>query len=554
MASLTPHNGPLGTRLAAHLLRRTSFGPTRTEIDSIAAMTADQAVDLIMQIPPLPEDPVDPETGLTWFPQGRTTANSENEDLKMIINSWWLYQVMKPSLAPTVAHKLFFFLHTCFPTGFLDIEWNENFYYTLRLFMAYLEGSYKELAFKICLDNGMNDYLDIGDSVAGNPNENFVREFMELYTIGKGPSAGEGDYTTFTEQDVIEAARLLTGFRRNDDWDNPLYLDPLTNLPQARLDVSKHDDTDKVFSPRFQDQVIVGQNTEAGMLVELQQFVDMIFNQPAAAEYLMRKLYRFFLRYTISAEVENDIILPLAQTFRTQNYELIPVLKQLFKSQHFYDADDSDSEDEVIGALIKNPLEMQLGMMRYFQVAIPDPANDLFHAYVTFFNYGIQKLQSEACFDLFAPPEVAGYQPIYQAPEYNRLWISAKSIPSRYAIVDELLEGPDHLLIDVMGFVNDPTNIPDFQGMDILGNPGPHPGARIPIHLLENLLPYLLPEALPAARLDYFYTEVLLDNLPEEDWLYEWDDYVASGDDTNVKSVLKRLIRAILQSPEYQLG
>jgi uncharacterized protein (DUF1800 family) len=400
----------------------------------------------------------------------------------------------------------------------------------------------------------MNNFLDIGDSVAGNPNENFVREFFELFTIGKGASPAPFDYTTFTEQDVTEAARLLTGFRLNNSWDNPLYWDPLTGLPQARLDASKHDDTDKVFSHRFQDQIILGQGTEAGMLIELQQFVDMIFAQDATAVAIVRRLYRFFVRYEISQEIEADIIQPLANTLRTQNYVLIPVLKQLLKSVHFYDEDDADSTDEVIGALIKSPLEIQLGMMRYFQLPIPEPELDLFHAYVTFYNFGVQKLQSEACFDLFAPPEVAGYQPIYQAPEYNRLWISAKSIPARYAIADELLDGPAHLQLDVMGFISDPTYINDFQGMDILGNPGPHPGARIPLHLLQQLLPYLLPEDLPPDRLDYFYTEVLLDNLPEEDWLYEWDDYVSSGDDTNVKPVIKRLIRAIVQSPEYQLG
>ena len=554
MASLSPHSGTLGRRLAAHLLRRTTFGVTRPEIDSFAAMSADQAVDLLMQMPAIPPDPKDPTTGLEWLPAGHTTANSDNEDLKFIVNSWWLHHVMDPALAPSIAHKLFFFLHTSFVTSFQEIEWNENHYYSLRLLMEYLEGSYKDLAVKICLDNGMNEFLDIGDSIVGNPNENFVREFFELFTIGKGPGAGEGDYTTFTEQDVIEAARLMTGFRLNNEWDDPLLQDPDTGMPRARLDVSRHDTTDKLFSHRFQDQIILGRSTQAGMLLEVQDMVDMIFNQAATAQNIVRRLYRFFVRYNISQEVENDIIVPLAQTLQSLNYELVPVLKQLLKSQHFYDADDTDSGDEVIGALIKSPLDLQLGLIKYFGVPIPDPTVDLFHAYVSFYQFGIQSLQSEACFDLFAPPEVAGYQPVYQAPEYNRLWISAKSIPARYAFADEHMDGPAHLQFDVMAFITDADNVADFAGSDPLGVPGPHPGARIPLHLVSELLDYLLPEAVDGDRLDYFLNEVLLENLPVEDWLYEWDDYVSSGDDTNVKRQIKRLIRAILQSPEYQLS
>ena len=85
---------------------------------------------------------------------------------------------------------------------------------------------------------------------------------------------------------------------------------------------------------------------------------------------------------------------------------------------------------------------------------------------ITFGRWGIQKPLTDACFDLFAPPEVAGYQPIYQAPEYNRLWISAKSIPGRYIIADEHLDGSPEMEFDIMGFVNNPAMITDYAGVD----------------------------------------------------------------------------------------
>ncbi|GAB4423169.1 MAG: hypothetical protein OHK0039_39680 [Bacteroidia bacterium] len=554
MASLALRNGLLGRRLAAHLLRRATYGPTRAEIEAFADMTADQAVDLLMNFPIPPDHPKDPTTGQTWVLSGRTGANSPNGELKFIINSWWLGHVLDPANPPTLFHKLVFFLHTCFVTSYTEIEWNENHYYTLRLFMLYAAGSYRELAEKICLDNGMNEFLDIGDSIDGNPNENFVREFFELFTIGKGPGAGPGDYTTFTEQDVIEAARLMTGFRLNTNWDDVARQDPDTGLPRAWIDPSRHDTTDKLFSHRFQDQVIVGQNTVPGMLQEVQDFVAMIFAQPETARHLVRRLYRYFVRYEIAPEIETDIIEPLAQTLLGNGYILDPVIRTLLKSQHFYDEDDSDAGDEVIGALIKSPLELQIGMVRYFGLALPDPEADLYHAYVTLYRWGFQKPQSDACFDLFAPPEVAGYQPFYQAPEYNRLWIGAKSIQPRYAIVDEHLYGPPHMQLDVMAYVGDPANVPDYAGSDPLGNPGPHPGPRIADHFVGVLLADLLPEAVPTDRHAYFRDEILLDTLSPINWMFEWDNYLATGDDTNVKPQVQKLIRAILQSPEHQLG
>ncbi|MDX1908649.1 MAG: DUF1800 family protein [Bacteroidia bacterium] len=553
MASLAINTGPLGRRLAAHLLRRTTLGPTRAEIELYAGKSADEAVELLMNLPPQPGLPMDPLTGLTWVETGRTPANSPNEDLKLMVNSWWLHHALRPDQGPTIAHKLLFFLHTSFVTAQSVVDFSENYYYTLRLFLLYLDGSYKTLAQKICLDNGMNDFLDIGDSEVNSPNENFVREFLELFTIGKGITAGPGDYTTFTEQDVTEAARLMTGFRRNDTWGDITRWDPETGLPRAIPDPARHDLSSKTFSHRFQNQVIPGRTDAAGMLEEVADFVNMIFAQPETARQIVRRLYRYFVRYRISAEVENDIILPLADTFIAQNFELMPVLRQLLKSQHFYDTDDAAPQDEVIGSLFKSPLELQAGMIRYFQVPIPDPATDVYAAYVSFFQWSMQQPMSDACFDLFDPPEVAGYQPVYQAPEYNRLWISAKSLPARYAMADLLTDGPANLYVDLMAFVSDPAHVPDFTGIDPAGNNGTFPGARIASHLVTELLTYLLPEFPDNDRYTYFLADVLLDGLTPLNWMMEWDLYLSSGDDTNVRPQVERLIRAILQSPEYQL-
>lgn len=555
MASLLPKTGPLGRRLAAHLLRRASFGPTPEEINDFATKTAQQAVQDLLTFPATPPDPpIDPQTGATWVVTGRTQANSPQSDLQFILISWWLHQIMDPAKPVSAFQKMVFFLHTCINTSRKKVSFSEDMYYTLRLFMHYAPLSYRDLCYKMCMDNGMNEFLDISDSFAGNPNENYAREFIELHTIGRGPLAGPDDYTTYTEQDIREAARLITGFRKNNSWSDPLYIDPETGFPQCRLDVSRHDITDKIFSPAFQDTIITGRNTVQGMRDELTEFVDMIFAQDATARNIVRKMYRFYVKYNISAEAEQDIIVPLATTLKNNGYQLVPVLSTLLASQHFYDEDDADATDETVGSLIKSPLDLAINIARFLKVPVPDPAVDPFMTYVTFYRWGIQRNIENAFMEVFAAPETAGYPPVFQAPVYNRLWFHQMAVPPRYQMVDTHLSGAAHLLADVMAFVNNPAIIPPFNGPDAMGNAGPHAGGRVPEHLVQTLIDYLFPEPIPQARFDYFLNDVLLDNLTTVNWAMEWIQYQSSGSDAAVKPQITKLIRALLQSPEFQLA
>ena len=79
-------------------------------------------------------------------------------------------------------------------------------------------------------------------------------------------------------------------------------------------------------------------------------------------------------------------------------------------------------------------------------------------------------------------------------------------------------------------------------------------GVRIASHLVQELVDYLLPEGIDQDRFDYLLTEVLLDNLSELNWMFEWDNFVATGDDISVRPQIEKLVKAILQSPEFQLG
>jgi uncharacterized protein (DUF1800 family) len=155
----------------------------------------------------------------------------------------------------------------------------------------------------------MLKYLNGDVNNETNPNENFAREFLELFTIGKGPQQGPGDYTNYTEEDIQAAARLLTGFKKGNRTDN---IDADTGIPRGYANPNKHDSTDKQFSYAFQDQIITGSSTAEGMWLELRDFTEMVFTQDETARNICRKLYRYFVSRNISTEIETDIIGPLA--------------------------------------------------------------------------------------------------------------------------------------------------------------------------------------------------------------------------------------------------
>lgn len=555
MASLQQRTGSLGERLAAHLLRRTTFGFTQTDLAAFAGKTADQAVDDLLNFPVTPPPPIDPATGVTWIPGGPITGSSAEGALRSYVLAWWLEQSMTST---TLLEKMMLFLHQNFindiGTRSIDI------YNQLSLFRYYAKGSYKAVAEKMCMDNGMIIYLNSQQSTGSNPNENFPRELFELFTIGKGPQIAPGNYTTYTEDDIREAAKLFTGIQR--DLTYTTYIDPDTNIPRGKTVVSRHDTGNKTFSAAFQNTVITGQNTTTGILQEITDFITMVFNQQATALNICRKLYRYFVHFDITTEVEQDIIVPLAQTLSSNGYNMEPVLKQLLKSEHFYDEDDLDSDDEIVGGMIKGPLDIFIHGLKYFKVDLPDKVVDPDRYYRLFFkNTFLNFLCVEAGMEVFNPVDVAGYPAFYQEPALDDLWINSSTLSFRYLYADmlfsgrrEITGGSLYVQMDPMAFVNDPANIPDYQGTDPRGVPGPHAGPRIAEYLVDTLLNALLPKTLSTTRRDYFLNDLLLDNLTAINWLNEWDNYVGTGNDVTVKPQIELLIRGILQSPEYQLA
>ncbi len=139
------------------------------------------------------------------------------------------------------------------------------------------------------------------------------------------PSEKENN-PNYTEPDVIAAARVLTGWCIDETTD------------EVYFDVERHDTGSKTFSSFYGGTTITGRSDANAGDTELDELLNMIFNKRVeVSEFMVRKLYRFFVYYTIDANTETNVIKPLAQLFRDSNWEVKPVLARLFKSEHFFD-------------------------------------------------------------------------------------------------------------------------------------------------------------------------------------------------------------------------
>lgn len=558
MASLNEHTSVLGRKHAAHLLRRATFGPTISQIDQFESMTAAQAVDLLFQEPaenPFP--PIDPQTGQSWVnPPVQNAANDTNSEQDLLHQYYkaWHLDVMFNS-ETNIKERITWFLHTHLPARWTEIKSSEAIYYQNCLYRHYAYGSFKELFKKICVDSAMLIYLDGYTNHKNDPNENFAREMFELYSIGKGPQLAEGNYSFYTEDDIKAATRVLTGWIIDKTFS---YIDPDTDLPAGKLETvtdgnppvslaTGHDTSTKIFSSLFGNreispgEIVNSLPTEEAASSEFDEMIEMIFEKIYTARFIVRKLYRFFVYHFISDEVEQDIIRPLAQSFYDSDYDIPSTLKILLKSQHFYDTDNVISSDNNIGALIKSPVELNLGLLRFFNVSLPDRNSETVSFYQAMSH--LDGILNDQGLNFYEPFEVAGYPAYHQIPAYNRNWITAYSLANRYQVGIILMrrDGNEEELnfgIDILDWV---------ENSGYITNPGN------PDELVSVITGNLLGVELNQERYDYFLNIVFLDTFNPTTWNYEWQTYKSGGDEMTVRERLEYFLSALTQTPEFQL-
>ncbi|WP_136480139.1 DUF1800 family protein [Cognatitamlana onchidii] len=546
MASLNPLGSDLDLRKAKHLLRRASFQFTKEQLNTFVGMSATDAVNSLTTAAPntllAPYDPLPIESPDGFWTSSPELPNSfEGQNRKRAhVTAWWWHNAMQQT---SLKHKLSFFLHTSFVVGKdTGVGAATYFFDHINLLDFYAFGNLKTLAKKITFDNGMLDYLDNTQNNKNNPNENYAREYLELFTILKGEQIGPDNYTNYTEIDIQQAAKVFSGIKKRPERTD---IDPDTNIPMGYINIDQHNTDDKTFSSAFGNQVISGKSTELEIFEELDAFVEMVFAQPETAKAYCRKLYRYFVKSQWNEEVETDIITPLADILIANNYEILPVVTTLLSSEHFYDADDSNATDNIIGSIIKSPLQLLSEVCSMFEIEYPDPSTEALLYYRDFFLYFLHNRYFPASgMGLFNPDEVAGYPAYYQLPGYDRNWFSSNTIIGRYKLIESLIEGKNTIIggrniyaqLDSAKFVK--NKITD---------------ASDPNLLITQIADLLYPESIDTDRTNYFKSFLIDEGFPDYYWTKAWEKYINTNDDSTVRTRLNALIIAMVNAAEFQL-
>ncbi|CAM3402105.1 DUF1800 domain-containing protein [Deinococcus saxicola] len=326
--SLPPYPQKLSPEDAAHFLRRTAFGATDAQIRALVGQDAHAVAQAALKFSSRTA------TGNPFGPSSGATPGA----MLQLTRAAWLYELM---YSPNpLREKLALVWSNHFVIGTDKVKNHPALAAYLGLLRQHAAGpSFEGFTLAVAQTPAMLRYLDNDKNRKGKPNENFSRELMELFTLGIG-APGQPNYT---EQDVREGARALTGWSFEGGRGNPknTYLEPVAAS----------------YTPRYHDD---GPKTYLGQTGKL-SFEDVIriaATHPQTAVFVSRKLHRAFMADTPDASVSGEqAVQGSAETFRRTNGNIGAVLEELLSSAAFYAPQNR-------GAIIRGPVEYIVGAVR----------------------------------------------------------------------------------------------------------------------------------------------------------------------------------------------
>lgn len=482
------------THKAQHLLNRAGFGGNARQIEAIANLGLEDAVDFIVEYQSISEaetvkdDRFDKDIMRPLTSSERTTFRKlresgdeaalemlrtqrqqrQREDRKQVaeMEEWWLKRLIETPRP--LEEKLTLFWHGHFATGYRTIENSYHMFQQNNLFRSHALGNFKEdLVRGIIHDPAMIKYLNNDKNRKGAPNENLARELMELFTLGED----EG----YSEDDIKEGARTLTGYTVEDD--------------------------DFVFRARQHDSGLKSIFKRQGQY-DGDDFVDLIFTRRSASTFIVWKLYRYFvndLPHEPSREVKT-FVQAAGNLLKRNDWELKPVMKAIFLSEHFYD-------EANVNSIIKSPIQLIVQSMRSMN---PPQRKKMLRTLAVASDLMGQRL--------FGPPSVKGW-------DGGRTWINTSTMFMRHNTLLYLITGqrPDGRAWE--------ADRSQFDAMQVLGKEKSDP-KRVVKEILVNHLGVDTPDSKRVATLlDYLKTQ---------------------HNEINNHSV-KGLLTLISAMPEYQL-
>lgn len=514
MPWLSPYSQPLTAFQAAHLLRRATLGPTPAQVKQFTGLKPDAALKLLLADKPSPPPPVDVSTMKT-FVDLPFNLDMQGQHANFLKN-WWLGLMINEEVS--VREKLTIFWQNHFVSTYATVSDARYLHRQLALIRQHSGGNFRQLVIDMTKDPAMLRYLNGNVNVANRPNENYGRELQELFTIGLG-----GNYT---EDDVKAATRVLTG------WADTGFRDTVNAPITVAFRANQHDTTDKKFSAAYGNYTVKGRTGATAGDEELADMVDMILRQPETARFIVRKLYRFYVATTITPDIETNFIEPLAKIYRDNKYELKPVLTALFSSDHFY-------EENQRGAIIRSPLELMIGSMRYFGLKAPESGTTPFNQLGDY----IRGRAREQQMDVFEQSTVFGYRPYYDTG-LDRIWISANTLALRALYTDQFVRGN-------VRYNNITYGLDSVEVAKTLTLPSD------PVKLVEELTTQLFAIPLQKSQKDFLIDSVLVPGLPRYEWDTEWNDFMKNQNAArrmSVKLKLDNLFIFMFRMAEFQMS
>ncbi len=528
-AGLTPYTAAWTVKQQKHLLRRTMFGVTKTDMANISALTPGAAVDyLLNNVSAAPAPPINnyenTYADTTSVPAGSTWVNATYGDgtldyhRTLSLKSWWMSNIANQNTS--IIEKMVLFMSNNYPIEMAAVPGAILCYKYLDLLRTHALGNLKDFIKALSKDGAMLRYLNGHFNVKNSPDENYARELQELFTVGKdGP-------VQFTEPDVKAAAKVLTGWRVD------------INTATVSFNDSLHDDTNKLFSSYYNNQILNGLSGAAGAN-ELDNLVDMIFSNGSQdiAKFYARKIYRFFVYYDIDANIETTIINGLAQTLINNNWDVKPMIAQLLKSDHFFDSLTMD-------CYISSPIEFFAGTFRGLESSV-SPTLSIEDQYKSY--YKLVQYAANAAQNIGDPPSVSGWPAFYQVPHFHEMWINSDTLPKRLQTTDYLLtpngayvSATARLRFDVMDFANSLATPSD------------------PVAVVDYCVEFFLGLTLSQSLKDYYKSILLAGQTSNYYWTNAWNDYAGSPTNTTylgiVRSRLQQMLTEMFRMAEHHLG
>jgi len=383
--TLAPYTAPLDRLRAQHLYRRLGFGASAETIDQAVGQTANTLVNNLVD-QALATGPIPPPAWAEWtnadYPADDDLARQLRRAQREELNTSYGNGLLDNNLFD----RMSVFWSNHFVTEIDVYDCNSFLFEYLNCLQRNALGNFKTFVSEIGLTSAMLRYLDGAFNNRNRPNENYSRELYELFTLGEGVG--------YTEEDIIETSRALTGYVNRGE----------VGCTKITFNPEQFDNEPKT---------ILGQTGNWGY----EDVIDILFDERAdqIAFFICKKLYMYFVHPDALADEAQPIINGMATTFTANNFEIAPVLRQLFLSEHFFD-------ETAIGVIIKSPVDLYFNLIKETDFGYTDGTV-------------INVLDAAAMIgqELWDPVDVAGWQ-------RDRAWINTNFIIGRWLTAEVFLE------------------------------------------------------------------------------------------------------------------